>query len=64
LEGLREAILATITVRFDPAASEYRRVSQQLAGLTSREQLQQLLPLDLKLWSGLKSRCPMGLSFR
>ena len=43
VEGLREAVLEAITVRFDPAASEYRRVSRQLTDLTSREQLQRLL---------------------
>lgn len=42
IEGLREAILEAITVRFDPPASEYRQVSQQLANLIQREQLQRL----------------------
>lgn len=42
IEGLREAILEAITFRFDPPASEYRQVSQQLANLIQREQLQRL----------------------
>jgi flagellar biosynthesis/type III secretory pathway protein FliH len=43
IEGLREAILEVITLRFDPAASQYRRVSEQLESLTERKALQQLL---------------------
>ena len=48
IEGLREAILEAITVRFDPAASEYRRVSRELARFNRREQLQSLLSVVLK----------------
>jgi len=49
LAGLREAILEAIMVRFDPAASEYRRVSRELARFNRREQLQQLLSMVLKV---------------
>jgi flagellar biosynthesis/type III secretory pathway protein FliH len=41
--GLRQAILETITLRFDPVASIYRQASHRLDQLMDREQLQQAL---------------------
>ncbi len=48
LEGLREAVLEAITVRFNPPIVEYRQVSRQLTQLTRREQLQNLLTTALQ----------------
>ena len=42
VEGLREAILEVITLRFNPLASDYRRISHQLEQITHREVLHQL----------------------
>ncbi len=49
IEGLREAILEALTVRFDPVASEYRGVSQQLVDLTDREKLHLLLTTAIQV---------------